>query len=97
MAANKLIPSVSTGNTCVVKPPELAPVAVLELARILEQAGVPSGVVNVVPGFGGTAGAVVSADITAGPVVLDVDAGAFTDMSSTAVEVLLDAPVAGRA
>lgn len=39
-----------------VKPSELAPVAVLEFARLCHEAGVPPGVLNVVPGYGGVAG-----------------------------------------
>jgi phenylacetaldehyde dehydrogenase len=61
IAVKKISVCIAAGNTCVVKPPELAPVAVLELARILEDAGCPPGVVNVVPGYGHTAGAALCA------------------------------------
>jgi len=61
IAAKKMSVCLAAGNTCVVKPPELAPVAVLELARILEDCGVPKGVINVVPGYGHTAGAALCA------------------------------------
>ena len=80
IAAKKISACLAAGNTCVVKPPELAPVAVLELARILEQAGVPSGVVNVVPGFGGTAGAALCAH----PAVAKVD---FTGGTETGRQI----------
>lgn len=52
----KVAPALAAGNTMVVKPSELAPVAPLELARALGEAGIPDGVINVVPGFGPEAG-----------------------------------------
>ncbi|MCS7024798.1 MAG: aldehyde dehydrogenase family protein [Bryobacteraceae bacterium] len=57
MAAWKLAPALATGNTVVLKPAEETPLTALRLAEIFETAGVPAGVVNVVPGFGPTAGA----------------------------------------
>jgi acyl-CoA reductase-like NAD-dependent aldehyde dehydrogenase len=52
----KVAPSLAAGNAMVVKPSELAPVTPLMLGEILKEAGLPDGVYNVVPGFGGTAG-----------------------------------------
>jgi acyl-CoA reductase-like NAD-dependent aldehyde dehydrogenase len=52
----KVAPALAAGNTIVVKPSEVAPVAPLELARALVEAGLPDGVINVVPGFGPEAG-----------------------------------------
>lgn len=52
----KLSAAVAAGNSVVVKPSEFAPVAPIELARICEDAGVPPGVINMVPGYGATAG-----------------------------------------
>ncbi|MFG1399009.1 aldehyde dehydrogenase [Roseixanthobacter pseudopolyaromaticivorans] len=52
----KVAPSMAAGNTMVVKPSELAPITPLLLAEVFKEAGVPDGVYNVVPGFGGTAG-----------------------------------------
>ncbi|OBB99588.1 phenylacetaldehyde dehydrogenase StyD [Gordonia sp. 852002-50395_SCH5434458] len=52
IAAWKLAPALAAGNTVVVKPPEDAPLSILHLARLLQEAGLPDGVVNVVPGLG---------------------------------------------
>jgi acyl-CoA reductase-like NAD-dependent aldehyde dehydrogenase len=56
----KVAPSLAAGNTMVVKPSELAPITPLLLGEILNEAGVPGGVYNVVPGFGATAGLALS-------------------------------------
>lgn len=61
MAAWKLAPALATGNTVVLKPAEQTPLSALRLAELLTIAGVPDGVVNVVPGFGETAGAHLAA------------------------------------
>jgi len=60
MAAWKLAPALAAGNTVVLKPAEQTPVTALELARLIQEAGFPEGVVNVVPGFGETAGAALA-------------------------------------
>lgn len=57
----KLGPALAAGNAVVLKPSELTPVSALELAALVEEAGVPAGVVNVVPGYGETAGAALVA------------------------------------
>jgi len=57
MAAWKLAPALAAGCCCVLKPAEQTPLTALELARWLEEAGLPPGAVNVVTGFGETAGA----------------------------------------
>jgi acyl-CoA reductase-like NAD-dependent aldehyde dehydrogenase len=56
MAAWKLAPALACGNTVVLKPAEQTPLSALKLAEIFEQAGLPAGVVNIVPGFGPSAG-----------------------------------------
>ncbi len=56
MAAWKLAPALAAGNTCVLKPAELTPLTALRLGELIAEAGVPNGVVNVVPGYGATAG-----------------------------------------
>ncbi len=57
LAAWKLAPALAAGNTIVLKPAEQTPLTALCLARIAEEAGLPPGVLNVVTGFGPTAGA----------------------------------------
>ncbi len=57
MAAWKLAPALAAGCTCVLKPAEQTPLTVLEMAHWLEEVGLPKGVVNIVTGFGETAGA----------------------------------------
>jgi len=61
MAAWKLAPALTTGNTAVLKPAEQTPLTALLLAQLIAEAGVPEGVVNVVTGFGETAGAALAA------------------------------------
>src|SRR5262245_3411975 len=56
MCAWKLAPALACGNTCVLKPAEQTPLTALRLGELLLEAGVPPGVVNIVPGFGPTAG-----------------------------------------
>jgi len=71
MAAWKLGPALAAGNCVVLKPAEQTPLTALRLAELIAEAGMPDGVVNVVPGFGETAGAALSAHN-------DVDKVAFT-------------------
>lgn len=57
MAAWKLAPALACGNTSVLKPAEQTPLTALRLGELCQEAGLPDGVVNIVPGFGPTAGA----------------------------------------
>ena len=52
----KLGPALAAGNTVVMKPAELTPLTTLRLARLIAEAGIPPGVVNIVPGYGNIAG-----------------------------------------
>ncbi len=60
MCAWKLAPALAAGNTCVLKPAEQTPVTAMELAKLIQEAGFPEGVVNIVPGYGETAGAALA-------------------------------------
>jgi len=60
MAAWKLAPALACGNTVVLKPAEQTPVTALELAKLIQEAGFPEGVVNIIPGYGETAGAALA-------------------------------------
>ena len=62
IAIKKIAPALATGNSIVVKPSELAPVTLIEFAAIMREAGLPDGVLNVVPGYGPTAGAALAGD-----------------------------------
>ncbi|HLB92947.1 MAG TPA: aldehyde dehydrogenase family protein [Terriglobales bacterium] len=61
MAAWKLAPALTTGCTVVLKPAEQTPLSALRLGELIMEAGFPDGVVNVVPGYGETAGAALAA------------------------------------
>ncbi|MBU1331805.1 MAG: aldehyde dehydrogenase [Gammaproteobacteria bacterium] len=81
LAAIKLAPALAAGNTIVLKPSEHASATILELARLALQAGIPPGVVNVLTGFGPSAGAALSRH----PLVRKV---AFTGGAATARHVV---------
>jgi phenylacetaldehyde dehydrogenase len=61
MVMLKIAPALATGCTLVLKPAELTPLTALRLAEICQQAGVPDGVINIVNGFGDSAGAALAA------------------------------------
>jgi phenylacetaldehyde dehydrogenase len=87
MAAWKLGPALATGNTVVLKPAEQTPLTALRLGELIQEAGFPDGVVNIVPGYGETAGAALAAHP-------DVDKIAFT--GSTEVGKLIVQAAAGN-
>ncbi|MFE5187337.1 aldehyde dehydrogenase family protein [Streptomyces sp. NPDC056628] len=85
MLAWKIAPALATGNTVVLKPAETTPLSALFFADICRQAGLPRGVVNILPGFGDAGAAVVAHP--------DVNKVAFT--GSTAVGKEIARTVAG--
>src|ERR1700683_364408 len=87
MAAWKLGPALAAGCTVVLKPAEQTPLSALRLGELLAEAGLPDGVVNIVPGFGETAGAALASHP-------DVDKVAFT--GSTEVGKLIIQAAAGN-
>jgi len=87
MAAWKLSPALAAGCTVVLKPAEQTPLSALRLGELIQEAGIPEGVVNVVPGYGETAGAALAAHP-------DVDKIAFT--GSTEVGKLIVQAASGN-
>ncbi|MFI9152211.1 aldehyde dehydrogenase family protein [Streptomyces sp. NPDC053367] len=85
MLAWKIAPALATGNTVVLKPAETTPLSALFFADICRQAGLPRGVVNILPGYGDTGAALVAHP--------DVNKVAFT--GSTAVGKQIARSVAG--
>ncbi|MDQ0338795.1 5-carboxymethyl-2-hydroxymuconic-semialdehyde dehydrogenase [Caldalkalibacillus uzonensis] len=77
----KVAPALATGNTCILKPAEWSPLTAHKLAEIVNEAGLPSGVFNVVHGFGETAGA----SLVAHP---DVQLISFTGETVTGSEII---------
>ena len=77
----KIGPALATGCTVVLKPAEEAPLTSLRVAELCEEAGVPAGVVNVVPGYGETAGAALSGH-------MGVDKVAFTGSHVTGQKII---------
>src|SRR6204780_2542052 len=59
MQSWKLAPALATGNTVVMKPAEQTPLSALRMGELIVEAGFPEGVVNLLPGFGPTAGAAI--------------------------------------
>lgn len=76
MQAWKWGPALACGNTLVLKPAEQTPLTALRVAQLAQEVGFPDGVINVVPGFGPTAGAALSGH-------MDVDKIAFTGETGT--------------
>ena len=85
MAAWKIAPALATGNTVILKPAETTPLTALKLAEIIEESGLPAGVVNIVTGYGDTGAAIVNHP--------DVNKIAFT--GSTGVGKIIQKAIAG--
>jgi aldehyde dehydrogenase (NAD+) len=71
MQAWKMAPALATGNTVVLKPAEQTPLTALRIGELILEAGFPPGVVNILPGYGPTAGAAIARN-------MDIDKVAFT-------------------
>jgi len=87
MATLKLAPALATGCTVVLKPAEQTPLTALMLGELIQEAGIPDGVVNIITGYGETAGAALAAHP-------NVDKIAFT--GSTEVGKLIVHAAAGN-
>jgi aldehyde dehydrogenase (NAD+) len=85
MAAWKIAPALAAGNTVVLKPAETTSLTALKLAEIIEESGLPPGVVNIVTGFGETGAAIVNHP--------DINKIAFT--GSTAVGKIIQKALVG--
>lgn len=83
MQAWKWGPALACGNTLVLKPAEQTPLTALRVAQLAQEAGFPDGVINVVPGYGPTAGAALSSH-------MDVDKVAFTGEHTTG-QIIMEA------
>jgi phenylacetaldehyde dehydrogenase len=81
MAIGKLAPALAAGCTVVLKPAEQTPLSTLRIGELVLEAGIPEGVVNIVSGFGRTAGAALAAH-------RDVDKVAFTGSTVTGKAII---------
>ena len=81
MASWKIAPALACGNTVVLKPAEQTPLTALFLGKLLLEAGVPKGVVNILPGYGETAGAAIASH-------MGIDKVAFTGSTAVGKEIL---------
>ncbi len=87
MFAWKIAPALACGNVCIIKPAEQTPLTALFLGELIQEAGIPEGVVNIITGFGETAGAAIASHP-------DIDKVAFT--GSTEVGKLILQASAGN-
>lgn len=85
MAAWKIAPALATGNTVVLKPAETTPLTALKLAEIIQESGLPKGVVNIITGAGETGAQIVNHP--------DINKIAFT--GSTGVGKFIQKAIAG--
>lgn len=86
MCAWKLGPALACGNTVVIKAAEQTPLSILYLANLIKEAGFPPGVVNVLNGYGKTAGVAIASH-------LDIDKIAFTGSTATGRQIMKTASV----
>ncbi|WP_163538826.1 betaine-aldehyde dehydrogenase [Gracilibacillus sp. YIM 98692] len=85
-ASWKLAPALATGNTLVMKPSEITPLTTIKVFELMEEAGVPAGVANLVLGAGNTVGAELSTNV-------DVDLISFTGGIHTGKKIMQAASV----
>src|SRR5436309_7802139 len=81
MVAWKWGPALAAGCTIVMKPAEQTPLTCLRMAKLAQEAGIPDGVINIVPGYGPTAGAAITSH-------MDVDKVAFTGEHTTGQTIM---------
>jgi len=81
MAIERIAPALACGNCVVLKPAEQTPLTALRLGELLLEAGVPEGVVNIIPGYGPTAGAALATH-------MDVDKITFTGSTEVGREIV---------
>ncbi len=84
LAAWKLAPALACGNSVVLKPSELTPYSTVRLGQLIEEAGVPTGVVSIVTGYGDTTGEAVARHA-------DVDKLSFTGSTRTGRRLMVAA------
>lgn len=82
MAAWKIAPALATGNSVILKPSEKSPLSAIRLAALAQEAGVPAGVFNVLPGYGHTVGKALALH-------MDVDCLVFTGSTNVAKQLMI--------
>lgn len=82
MAAWKIAPALATGNSVILKPSEKSPLSAIRLAALAEEAGIPPGVFNVLPGYGHTVGKALALH-------MDVDCLVFTGSTNVAKQLMI--------
>ncbi|WP_343577096.1 aldehyde dehydrogenase [Pseudomonas sp.] len=82
MAAWKLGPALATGNSVILKPSERSPLTAIRIAQLAIDAGLPAGVLNVLPGYGHTVGKALSLH-------MDVDTVVFTGSTKIAKQLMV--------
>jgi betaine-aldehyde dehydrogenase len=81
MASWKLGPALAAGNACILKPASYSPLTAIRIGELALEAGIPAGILNVITGPGGTAGAALAGHMGVGKV-------AFTGETTTGQEIM---------
>ena len=84
MLAWKVAPALACGNTVILKPAEQTPLSALYFGNLVKEAGLPAGVVNVLPGLGPSTGKAIAGH-------MDIDKVAFTGSTNTGRAIMKDA------